>query len=201
MVDVDKLAPEACAASIRALVDAKVHAISNAFLFVPIPAMDASVKWACPYLSGNTQRTATEALRANRDKYKHIFQVDPSEVHYGYHFPLWLQAMQDQGEKERDQFDPEIDVDHHLFFVDAFEMPWWQYSLERGTFEKSAPINVHRMNHPTRLAGPLANQPSRAPQRIEHACIATDCRSFGVSSYGTSTLHRPPSSPGIASRR
>ena len=97
VVDVDKLAPEACAASIRALVDAKVHAISNAFLFVPIPAMDASVKWACPYLSGNTQRAATEALRANRDKYKHIFQVDPSEVHYGYHFPLWLQAMQDQG--------------------------------------------------------------------------------------------------------
>lgn len=97
VVDVDKLAPETCASAVRALVDAKVQAISNAFLFVPIPAMDASVKWACPYLSGNTQRAATEAQRANPDKYKHIFQVDPSEVHYGYHFPIWLQAMQDQG--------------------------------------------------------------------------------------------------------
>jgi len=97
VVDTDKLSPEACAASVRALVDAKVHAISNAFLFVPIPAMDASVKWACPYLSGNTQRAATEAVRKDPDKYHHIFQVDPSEVHYGYHFPIWLQAMKDQG--------------------------------------------------------------------------------------------------------
>jgi len=97
VVDTDKLSPEACAQSIRALVDARVHAISNAFLFVPIPAMDASVKWRCPYLSGNTQRAATEAYRANPDKYGHIFQVDPSEVHYGYHFPLWLEAMAEQG--------------------------------------------------------------------------------------------------------
>ncbi|MGR8918393.1 MAG: ABC transporter substrate-binding protein [Gammaproteobacteria bacterium] len=97
VVDTDKLSPEACAASVRALVDKKVHAISNAFLFVPIPAMDASVKWACPYLNGNTQRAATEAFRANPVKYSHIFQVDPSEVHYGYHFPIWLKAMKDQG--------------------------------------------------------------------------------------------------------
>ena len=46
------------------------------------------------------------------------------------------EAMQDQGEKEVDQFDPETDVDNHLFFVDAFEMPWWQFSMERQTFEK-----------------------------------------------------------------
>lgn len=98
VVDTDKLSPEACAASVRALVDAKVHAISNAFLFVPIPAMDASVKWACPYLSGNTQRAATEAVRKDPDKYHHIFQVDPSEVHYSYHFPIWLQAMKDHGD-------------------------------------------------------------------------------------------------------
>ena len=97
VVDVDKLQPESCGSAVRALVDAKVDAISNAFLFVPIPAMDASVKWACPYLSGNTQRAATAAMRANPAKYGHIFQVDPAEVHYGYHFPIWLQAMQDQG--------------------------------------------------------------------------------------------------------
>lgn len=97
VVDVDKLSPESCAAAVRALVDAKVDAISNAFLFVPIPAMDASTSWRCPYVSGNTQRAATEALRADPEKYGHIFQVDPSEVHYGYHFPIWLKAMKDQG--------------------------------------------------------------------------------------------------------
>ena len=48
------------------------------------------------------------------------------------------EAMQDQGDTEMDDLDADADVDNHLFFVDAFEMPWWQYSLERQTFEKCA---------------------------------------------------------------
>ncbi|MFD1331219.1 ABC transporter substrate-binding protein [Methylopila musalis] len=94
VTDVDKLSPESCQQAIAACVDAKVHAISNAFLFVPIPAMDASAKYKCPYLNGNTQRAATEAFRKNPDKYSHIFQTDPSEVHYGYTYPIWLKAME-----------------------------------------------------------------------------------------------------------
>lgn len=97
VTDVDKLSPESCQQAIAACVDAKVHAISNAFLFVPIPAMDASAKYKAPYLQGNTQRAATEAFRANPAKYSHVFQTDPSEVHYGYTYPLWLQAMEDSG--------------------------------------------------------------------------------------------------------
>ncbi len=97
VTDVDKLSPESCQQAIAACVDAKVHAISNAFLFVPIPAMDASAKYRCPYLQGNTQRAATDAFKANPAKYSHIFQTDPSEVHYGYTYPIWLQAMEDSG--------------------------------------------------------------------------------------------------------
>jgi branched-chain amino acid transport system substrate-binding protein len=97
VTDVDKLSPESCQQAIAACVDAKVHAISNAFLFVPIPAMDASAKYKAPYLQGNTQRAATEAVKANPAKYSHVFQTDPSEVHYGYTYPLWLQAMEDSG--------------------------------------------------------------------------------------------------------
>jgi branched-chain amino acid transport system substrate-binding protein len=97
VVDVDKLSPESCAQAINACVDARVHAISNAFLFVPIPAMDASAKYKCPYLNGNTQRAATEAFKANPEKYSHIFQTDPSEVHYGYTYPTWLKDMERSG--------------------------------------------------------------------------------------------------------
>ena len=97
VTDVDKLSPESCQQAIAACVDAKVHAISNAFLFVPIPAMDASAKYRCPYLQGNTQRAATDAFKANPTKYSHIFQTDPSEVHYGYTYPLWLAAMEASG--------------------------------------------------------------------------------------------------------
>lgn len=96
-VDVDLLSAESCQASIRRLVDMKVHAISQAFLFVPIPAMDASVGYKCPYVSANTQRAATEMVAANPDKYSHIFQMDPSEVYYGLNFPNFLQDMQESG--------------------------------------------------------------------------------------------------------
>jgi len=45
--DVDKLSPESCRQAIAACIDKKVHAISNAFLFAPIPAMDESAKYKC----------------------------------------------------------------------------------------------------------------------------------------------------------
>ena len=92
--DVDKLSPESCRQTIAACIDKKVHAISNAFLFAPIPAMDESAKYKCPYLQGNTQRNATEAFKANPEKYSHMLQTDPSEVNYGWTYPLWLQEME-----------------------------------------------------------------------------------------------------------
>lgn len=97
VTDVDKLSPESCQQSIAACIDAKVHAISNAFMFVPIPAMDESAKYRCPYLQGNTQRAATETFKSNPEKYSHVFQTDPSEVHYGYTYPLWLEHEEQMG--------------------------------------------------------------------------------------------------------
>lgn len=99
--DVDKLSPESARQTIAACIDKKVHAISNAFLFAPIPAMDESAKYKCPYLQGNTQRNATEAFRANPEKYSHVLQTDPSEVNYGWTYPLWLDAMVEQGWKPK----------------------------------------------------------------------------------------------------
>ena len=86
--DVDKLSPESCRQSIAACIDKKVHAISNAFLFAPIPAMDESAKYKCPYLQGNTQRNATLAYKADPKKYSHVLQTDPSEVNYGWTYPF-----------------------------------------------------------------------------------------------------------------
>ena len=75
--DVDKLSPESCRQAIAACIDKQVHAISNSFLFAPIPAMDESAKYKCPYLNGNTQRNATEQFRSNPEKYSHIFRPTP----------------------------------------------------------------------------------------------------------------------------
>ena len=95
--DVDKLNPESCRQAIAACIDKKVSAISNAFLFAPIPAMDESVKYKCPYLQGNTQRNATLAYKADPKKYSHVLQTDPSEVNYGWTYPLWLTKMEETG--------------------------------------------------------------------------------------------------------
>jgi branched-chain amino acid transport system substrate-binding protein len=94
--DVDKLSPESARQAIAACIDKKVHAISNAFLFAPIPAMDESAKYKCPYLQGNTQRNATEAFKADPAKYSHVLQTDPSEVNYGWTYPLWLSKMEEE---------------------------------------------------------------------------------------------------------
>ena len=102
--DVDKLNPESCRQAIAACIDKKVDAISNSFVFAPIPAMDESTKYRCPYLQGNTQRTATEAVKADPKKYSHVFQTDPSEVNYGWTYPLWLKAMEtEQGWKPKNR--------------------------------------------------------------------------------------------------
>jgi DNA polymerase epsilon subunit 2 len=45
------------------------------------------------------------------------------------------ESLQDQGagmDIETERTDPES----HLYFIDAFEMPGWHWSVERGTFEK-----------------------------------------------------------------
>ena len=35
-----------------------------------------------------------------------------------------------------------LDADSHLFVIDSFEMPLWNWSPERGTFEKCASHGV-----------------------------------------------------------
>jgi DNA polymerase epsilon subunit 2 len=49
------------------------------------------------------------------------------------------ESLQDQGQRtdtEKEAIDPE----NHLFVIDAFEMPLWHWSPERGTFEKSGSL-------------------------------------------------------------
>lgn len=180
VVDVDKLSPEACATSIRALVDKRVHAISNAFLFVPIPAMDASTGWRCPYLSGNTQRAATEAFRADPDKYRHIFQVDPSEVHYGYHFPIWLKAMKDQGVWEPTNNGVHI-VQEQVAYNQTISRACQDALKQQDTFELA---EVTDIQYPVQNWGPVVDQIRRVGAgavMIDHwvaAEFAAFCKQF-----------------------
>ena len=44
-----------------------------------------------------------------------------------------FQNGDEDGEQGRAQLDP----DSHLFVIDAYEMPLWNWSTERSTFERS----------------------------------------------------------------
>ena len=95
--DVDKLSPESCRQAIAACIDKKVHAISNAFLFAPIPAMDESAKYKCPYLQGNTQRNATMPIRPTRTKYSHMLPDRPVRGQLRMDLSAWLNKMEETG--------------------------------------------------------------------------------------------------------
>lgn len=96
-VDLDILSPESCQAAVGRLIDAKVHAMASAFTIAPIPTAEATVKYKAPFLWGVTQRAYTEVVASDNEKYSHCFQVDPSEVHYGYTLPIFLKDMRDRG--------------------------------------------------------------------------------------------------------
>lgn len=52
------------------------------------------------------------------------------------------ESLQDRGDHtqvEREIVDPES----HLFFIDAYEMPRWVWSQERGTFERYCQLNLY----------------------------------------------------------
>ena len=53
-----------------------------------------------------------------------------------------------QEQEERAANDEDIDLllepDDHLYFVDAFDMPPWHWSVERGTFEKCVISITHK---------------------------------------------------------
>ncbi|KAJ3909840.1 DNA polymerase alpha/epsilon subunit B-domain-containing protein [Lentinula edodes] len=46
------------------------------------------------------------------------------------------ERLQDQGQSQVEA--EALDPDSHLHFINAFEMPSWHWSIERGTFEKAA---------------------------------------------------------------
>lgn len=51
------------------------------------------------------------------------------------------ESFQDQDQRSEADVDT-IDPEGHLFVIDAFEMPLWHWSVERGTFERCASCTI-----------------------------------------------------------
>jgi DNA polymerase epsilon subunit 2 len=46
------------------------------------------------------------------------------------------ESMQGNAQREDDGEADKLDPESHLFFINAFEMPAWHWSIERSTFER-----------------------------------------------------------------
>lgn len=91
--DIDLLTPEGTQATYRKIADSKPHAIGTAFSVIQRPAFEGLGDYKAPYLHGSTQQNGIDIVKANREKYSHIFQVDPPETYYGLMFPRFLETL------------------------------------------------------------------------------------------------------------
>lgn len=97
VIDFDPLSPESSKQAIAACIDAKVDAISNPYMLPPLPAMDVSSQYKCPYIHGSANRVSSEAVKADPAKYGHVFLATSAEVNYGWTFPQWLAHAESKG--------------------------------------------------------------------------------------------------------
>ncbi|KII95089.1 hypothetical protein PLICRDRAFT_33919 [Plicaturopsis crispa FD-325 SS-3] len=67
-------------------------------------------------------------------------------------------TLQEQGGKSNDDEQDLLDAEGHLFFIDAYEMPLWNWSQERGTFE--------RASHPLTVSGSAESRVSAIRNRL-----------------------------------
>lgn len=87
------------------------------------------------------------------------------------------QSLQDQTQRD-DYTEEQLDPEKHLFVIDAFEMPRWHWSGERGTFERFVHIVV------------LVDTPTPESQVSAVAIYIWKC-GFQSIGYPRQTAHNP----------
>ncbi len=97
IIDFDPLSPESSKQAVAVCIDSKVDAISNPFMLPPLPAMEASSQYKCPFLHGSANRVSSEAVKADPAKFGHVFMVTSAETNYGWTFPTWLEHEEKRG--------------------------------------------------------------------------------------------------------
>jgi len=82
-------------------------------------------------------------------------------------------AVQDQGNRENEAQKETIDPESHLFFIGAYDMPLWNWSQERGTFEKYIvgsqsirELNSSRAGTPLTISGSAESRISAIRNRL-----------------------------------
>lgn len=98
VVDVDISTEAGVAEALRRLVEAEVDAITMGYAFAEDPAgYEAVVEYGCPLLHSMTSEAQAQWVRAEQHRLGQIFQVGPTEIHYGPGFIRFLDDLAASG--------------------------------------------------------------------------------------------------------
>jgi branched-chain amino acid transport system substrate-binding protein len=96
--DTDIFTPEQVRNGFQRLFEADVDAITAGYVFAEDAALDLAAEYGTPYLHSTTSEAQAEHVRNNPTKYARVFQVSPTEIHYGQQFLRFLDELRTSGQ-------------------------------------------------------------------------------------------------------
>ena len=96
VVEVDAFDPNAVRAAFAALVEAEVDALTSGYFLTEEKVVALAAEYGAPYLHAQTAESYVEYVREDPTGHGHIFQICPSETHYGVGFVRFLDELVSQ---------------------------------------------------------------------------------------------------------
>jgi branched-chain amino acid transport system substrate-binding protein len=137
VVDVDVFSPEGVARAFRQLFEADVDAVTSGYVFPEDVAAGLAAQYGAPYLHAMTSQSQAETVRDNQAAFRNVFQVCPTEVHYGPGFVRFLDQELERGWQPASRRIAFVDTDLpsgqllNACTVSAAERSGWQISAAR----------------------------------------------------------------------
>ncbi len=97
VVDVDPQDADAVRLGFGALLDADVDVLTSGYLARQDVAHDVAAASGLPYLHAATSGVMEDRVSEDPGRFSHVFQVCPSDVHYGPRFVAFVSALRDRG--------------------------------------------------------------------------------------------------------
>jgi branched-chain amino acid transport system substrate-binding protein len=97
VVDIDIFSASGVRQALQRLFTAGVDAITSGYVFAEDVARQQAASYGAPYLHATTSETQAQIVRDNHGQHQGIFQVCPTELHYGAGFIRFLGNVRQTG--------------------------------------------------------------------------------------------------------
>jgi branched-chain amino acid transport system substrate-binding protein len=94
IVDCDVSDKDAVTAAVRSLIETEVDAITSGYTCSEEEVQDLVADYGAPYLHCATMEAMVNRVREDRHRLRNVFQVCPSDVHYGPRFIRFLSELE-----------------------------------------------------------------------------------------------------------